>query len=159
MAAAPPAVEGLWERRREREGIQAREAHNPPPHNCSSGLQAHLPPRSHKIQAQRSAQAAAQTWRGTSLSPSPSSTATQHLPCHHPREVRCSTHHDVGSYDLRIHTDRFNKEGLQQGQRTRERRTEPQTWLVICASSQGLSLPPMAKLTRPEHPLGDVTAS
>lgn len=34
-----------------------------------------------------------------------------------PKEVRCTAYHDVSSNDLRIHTDRFNKEGLQQGQK------------------------------------------
>lgn len=88
-------------------------------------------------------------------------TVTRHLSQYHPKEIGCTTHHDVGGYDLRIHTDRFNEEGLQQGQRTRGGGAEPETWSVTCVSFQGLSLPPTSLLTRPEHPLakGCVTVS
>lgn len=32
-----------------------------------------------------------------------------------PHKVRYTTHHDVGGYDLRIHTDGLHKKSLQQG--------------------------------------------
>lgn len=116
-----------------------------------SGLQAHLPPHSHKIQDHgRSVQVPAQTGKGTSLSHGTGLITV-------PKEVRCTAHHDVGSNDLRIHTDRFNKEGLQQAGRSRGRTTETVSDLRF----PGLSRLPTAMLTKLKHHAanGGVTVS
>lgn len=62
-----------------------------------------------------------------------------------PHKVRCTTHHDVGSYDLRIHTYGLNKKGLQQGPGQAGGK-KPQTHLGLCTWPTELPTPLRAML-------------
>lgn len=97
--------------------MKATQLHGPP-HKWCLGVSGHLtwhctasPPPSQSLRSPN------QGW--PRHQPKPGAGPHCHMPpqlCYCPHKARDTTHHDVSSYDLRIHTDGLHKKGLQQGQ-------------------------------------------